>query len=81
MPLSVLVPILVKGGDTRDCIISILAAEWPLNAKEVYHRATAGGKNITYQAVHKSLKQLEKRALFKRRLESSRLVLSGYVKS
>jgi len=65
MPLSITLPLLGKGGDTRDLVISILSEEWPLTAKEIHNRAKSIGKNVTYQAVHKAVKLLEEEHVVK----------------
>ncbi|MCK4715006.1 MAG: hypothetical protein KAT35_05485, partial [Candidatus Aenigmarchaeota archaeon] len=45
--------------DTKSLILQILAKDWPLSAKEVYNKArTRHGLDITYQGVHKILRQL-----------------------
>ncbi|MDO8647408.1 MAG: hypothetical protein Q7R70_03260 [Candidatus Diapherotrites archaeon] len=37
-------------------IIAVLSEEWPLNAKEVYHKVQRNlGRNLSYQAIHKCL--------------------------
>ena len=51
MPLS--------GRELRDSILSVLAVQWPLSAREVYTHVTKSHKiTITYQGVHKTLKQM-----------------------
>ncbi len=53
-------PLLGSQGGTKQAIISILSQEWPLNAKQVFqHVNKSMPKTVTYQAVHKLLKQLE----------------------
>lgn len=47
-----------KGRDTKDLIINILSNEWPLSAKKIYNEIKKQGKNVTYQAVHKAIKEL-----------------------
>jgi len=60
MPLSITLPLFGKAGNAQDLAVSILADESPLTAKEVYGRAVKAGGNLTYQAIHKALGQLEK---------------------
>jgi hypothetical protein len=45
---------------TKDKIIFLLSKKWPLNAMHVYNtlKKTDPSANLTYQAVHKSLKEL-----------------------
>jgi len=50
-----------KQKSTKDAIISILGQEWPLSTKEIYSRIQRQlSLNISYQAVHKTIKQFEK---------------------
>ncbi|MFA6049254.1 MAG: hypothetical protein WC792_04925 [Candidatus Micrarchaeia archaeon] len=50
---------LVSGG-TKSEIVRVLASEWPLNARQIFHKIKGvQGKEITYQGVHKAVKQLE----------------------
>lgn len=51
-------PFLKSKKDTRALVIDVLTKKWPLSAKEIY-KQTSNEANITYQAVHKALKQLE----------------------
>ncbi|MFH0971849.1 MAG: hypothetical protein V1835_04760 [Candidatus Micrarchaeota archaeon] len=45
--------------DARGWIISILSKEWPLAAKEIYYRIrNSNGKDISYQGIHKAIRQL-----------------------
>ncbi len=47
------------GADARDGIIMLLAQKWPLTAKEIHNEIRKIRLNpITYQGVHKNLKQL-----------------------
>lgn len=54
-------PITANGGkSTRELVISILGAEWPLGAKEIYSRLKrAHGFGGSYQAAHKAIQQME----------------------
>ncbi len=48
-----------KQADTRDHIVSILMENWPLTTKTIYTLLTKRhGQSLTYQAVHKTVKQL-----------------------
>ena len=70
---------------TKDAIISILSEEWPLTAKHIYNklrRQQATG--ISYQAVHKTIKQFEKEGIISkvgREYELSRSWISNTKKS
>ncbi len=45
---------------TKDTIISVLSQKWPLSAKEIYFEVKKNAQNdLTYQAVHKNITQLE----------------------
>ncbi len=45
---------------SRDAVISILSDAKPLTAKEIYTRVMREfGMNITYQAIYKTLKEIE----------------------
>lgn len=43
---------------TRELIIDVLSDKWPLSIKEIYNTTNRKFKNMTYQAVHKTAKQL-----------------------
>ncbi len=47
--------------DAKSLIVEVLAKEFPLSAKQVYNniRKQSPSSSLTYQAVHKALKQLE----------------------
>lgn len=45
--------------DSKSWIVHILSREWPLAAKEIYNRIhKSNGGEITYQGIHKSIRQL-----------------------
>jgi hypothetical protein len=51
----------IKGSKTTEYIIEILSNEWPLTAKQIYNRLKRNyGLSVSYQAIHKHLKQMEK---------------------
>src|SRR3989338_9163257 len=53
-----------KQKSTKDAIISILSREWPLSTKEIHNRAQRQlSLNVSYQAVHKTIKQFEKEGI------------------
>ena len=66
MTLSVTIPTPGKGKSVKDCIISILSAEWPLSAKKIYNRIKSGGAEVSYQAVHKALKELSGKGILEK---------------
>ena len=46
-------------GSTKEKIIALLSEKWPLTARKIYRNLFGkNGLSITYQAVHKSLKEL-----------------------
>lgn len=48
-----------EGSTTKDRILSVLSASWPLSARKIHAALKRQGKaGITYQAVHKSLQAL-----------------------
>ena len=51
----------IKDSSVKDCIISILGNNWPLNVKKIHNLIKKNfAKNCTYQAVYKSLNELAK---------------------
>ena len=55
------------GGGTKDHIISILSQEWPLSTKEIKSRISKQfSGELTYQAVHKALNELEQQKVLKK---------------
>jgi len=48
-----------KNTSTKDSIISILSDNWPLSAKQICNKVQKNGNGgVSYQAVHKALKEL-----------------------
>jgi repressor of nif and glnA expression len=59
MPLELVIPRLSeKDKNTKDLILEILCKEWPLTAKSIYGRVKKCGVDVTYQAVHKTIRNL-----------------------
>ena len=48
---------------TKELLISILSSNWPLSAKELFFQLKKTGISVTYQAVHKSLTELQKKGI------------------
>jgi len=49
----------LSGRDLRDSVLSILTEEWPLSAREIYKHVSKDYKiNVTYQGVHKAVRQM-----------------------
>ena len=44
--------------DSKELIVLILSEDWPLNLKKIHSNLKRSGKNISYQAVHKTVKCL-----------------------
>src|SRR3989338_2017337 len=65
MPVNPIIPQLNnKQNTTKDAIISILSQEWPLSTKEIYSRTQRElSLNVSYQAIHKTIKQLEENGI------------------
>jgi len=65
MPVNPIIPQLnTKQNTTKDAIISILSQEWPLSTKEIYSRTQRElSLNVSYQAIHKTIKQLEENGI------------------
>ncbi len=56
-----------KTSNVKDVIVSVLANEWPLTAKEIFNQLKSRfGLSVSYQAVHKSLNELEKIKIIKK---------------
>lgn len=60
MTQNVFVPLISsEGKTTKELVILILTREWPLPIKKIYNEVKKESKqNLTYQAIHKTLKQL-----------------------
>ncbi len=53
-------PLLLGGSNTKSAIVSVLSQGAPLSTQQVYHQVTKEtSKPISYQALHKALKELE----------------------
>lgn len=44
--------------ELRDAVVIVLSSEWPLSAKQVFHKARADFPAVSYQGVHKALRKL-----------------------
>lgn len=51
-------PKIRQNESVKDAVIAILAVTWPLRTKELYPLVKKRGFAVTYQAVHKSLREL-----------------------
>jgi DNA-binding PadR family transcriptional regulator len=60
MPITLTIPTLGKPESVKDAVISILSTEWPLSTRKIYNSVKKEGLDVSYQAVHKTLKLLEK---------------------
>ena len=53
-----------KDGRVIDAIVAILGCRWPLSLKSVYHAVARDyAIKVSYQAVHKALKQLVEKGI------------------
>ena len=60
---------------SRDLILKILSEEWPLSAKEIFSRVSKNSsKDISYQAVHKTLNSLVEESILEK--EGGKYLLS-----
>ncbi|MBI2659859.1 hypothetical protein HYX07_01730 [Candidatus Woesearchaeota archaeon] len=60
MVLNITLPQLDKEKKAKDLIISVLAMNYPLSSKKIYNEIKRRfGYSVTYQAVHKSILQLQ----------------------
>ncbi len=58
-PQPLLSPFSSSRGNVRDLIIEVLSRAWPLNGREIYRAMKRDlPTKVTYQGVHKALKQL-----------------------
>lgn len=66
--------------NTRNKIIEILSEKWPLTTKQIHHRLQRNyGISVSYQAVHKHLKQMIEEKMLKK--DGKNLLLSyNYIK-
>lgn len=63
--------------DARSRIISALAVKWPLSAKQIHSSVSrAGGRELTYQAIHKSLGELVSEGVLSKSLDGYSLSFS-----
>lgn len=53
-----IVPAMQGKRSLRDAIIGTLSAEWPLTTRRIYHHLRAAGFEVSYQAVHKTIKNM-----------------------
>ncbi|MBI2675431.1 MAG: hypothetical protein HYX24_03165 [Candidatus Aenigmarchaeota archaeon] len=58
MAINIIIPQAEGSANVKDAVINILAADWPLTAKSIYHKVRQKGLEVSYQAVHKVLKEL-----------------------
>ena len=57
-----------ENASTKQKIISILSERWPLSAKQIYENLKKHySANISYQAIHKMIKELEEEKLVERK--------------
>lgn len=71
MNQGILLPrLLPNGGSTREKIVSVLSIGKPLTPKEIFNGLKKEfGFNSSYQAVHKTLKELEKQSVLRKTSE------------
>ncbi len=66
---------LIKTGEhnLKNIVISVLSRQWPLSARRVYKEVCSDHFQITYQGVHKALRQLREQGIVRRTEEGHQL--------
>ena len=66
---------LIKSGEhnLKNIVISVLSRQWPLSARRVYKEVLSDHFQITYQGVHKALRQLREQGIVRRTEEGHQL--------
>jgi|GEM_PF-1405310 len=66
---------LIKTGEhnLKNIVISVLSRQWPLSARRVYKEVCSDHFQITYQGVHKALRQLREQGIVKHTEEGHQL--------
>ena len=67
MPISVDIPTLGKPKTVKDAVISVLTNEWPLSSKQIYIKVRKMNLDVSYQAVHKVLKEFVSEGITEKR--------------
>ncbi len=59
---------LIKSGEhnLKNIVISVLSRQWPLSARRVFREVCSDNFHITYQGVHKALRQLREQGMVRR---------------
>lgn len=71
-----------ENAPTKQKIIGVLSNEWPLTAKQIYDRLQKEyGTNISYQGVHKIIKELESDLVIERKNNGYQLSIEWIQKS
>lgn len=61
------VPFAASGQRVRDQLLVILSEEFPLTVKELYNRISKQGHEVSYQAVHKVVLQLQEEGIIEKK--------------
>lgn len=66
---------LIKSGEhnLKNIVISVLSRQWPLSARRVYKEVLSDHFQITYQGVHKALRQLREQGIVRHTEEGHQL--------
>jgi len=68
MALNLTIPQLDEKSTTKDYIISILGYDWPLSIKKIYNLIKKRyGHNVTYQAVYKTVNELQNKGVLEKK--------------
>ena len=66
---------LIKSGEhnLKNLVIAILSQQWPLNSRQIYKEISAEHyRSITYQGVHKAIRQLIEQGIVRKDSAGSR---------
>ncbi len=66
MTLTITIPNINKPKTVKDAVVSFLVQEWPLSAKKLYNKVRKAQFEVSYQAVHKAIKELLDRDIIER---------------
>jgi len=66
---------LIKSGEhnLKNIVISVLSRQWPLSARRIYKEVLSDHFQITYQGVHKALRQLREQGIVRRTEEGHQI--------
>jgi len=80
MSTGITIPALGKPDNVKDAVVTVLASEWPLSAKQIYGRTTDMGLSVSYQAVYKTIGKLMESSVI-RKVGNNYLLNDEWIKS